>query len=139
MAALSIGGSSLSELKYVQLVSLAPGKPLLSLVEPNKINTLDYLTCPIMFKKWSNVKNEQVNNCFFLCVKVCLIHHFTFLAVFCGDPGTPAQGRREDQGFTYKSAVFFICNPPLVLVGSSRRLCQSGGMWSGIQPTCIGN
>ncbi|XP_067863040.1 CUB and sushi domain-containing protein 2 [Heptranchias perlo] len=57
--------------------------------------------------------------------------------VFCGDPGTPAQGRREDRGFTYKSAVFFTCNPPLILVGSSRRFCQSDGTWSGTQPTCI--
>lgn len=25
-----------------------------------------------------------------------------------------------------------------MLVGSSRRTCQADGMWSGVQPTCIG-
>ncbi|XP_019343511.2 CUB and sushi domain-containing protein 2 isoform X1 [Alligator mississippiensis] len=57
--------------------------------------------------------------------------------VFCGDPGIPAQGRREDRGFTYRSSVSFSCLAPLVLVGSARRFCQSDGMWSGTQPSCI--
>ncbi|POI27407.1 hypothetical protein CIB84_008843, partial [Bambusicola thoracicus] len=47
--------------------------------------------------------------------------------VFCGDPGIPAQGRREDRGFTYRSSVSFSCLAPLVLVGSARRFCQSDG------------
>uniref|UniRef100_A0A669EYE9 CUB and Sushi multiple domains 2 n=1 Tax=Oreochromis niloticus TaxID=8128 RepID=A0A669EYE9_ORENI len=57
--------------------------------------------------------------------------------VFCGDPGMPTQGRREDSGFTYLSSVSFFCDPPLVLVGSSRRYCQYDGTWSGTQPSCI--
>ncbi|XP_067112326.1 CUB and sushi domain-containing protein 2 [Osmerus mordax] len=57
--------------------------------------------------------------------------------VFCGDPGSPAQGRREDRGFTYLSSVSFSCYPPLVLVGSARRYCQYDGTWSGTQPSCI--
>ncbi|KAK0153135.1 CUB and sushi domain-containing protein 2 [Merluccius polli] len=57
--------------------------------------------------------------------------------VFCGDPGIPAQGRREDRGFTYLSSVSFICYAPLVLVGSIRRYCQYDGTWSGTQPSCI--
>uniref|UniRef100_A0AAZ3Q759 CUB and Sushi multiple domains 2 n=1 Tax=Oncorhynchus tshawytscha TaxID=74940 RepID=A0AAZ3Q759_ONCTS len=57
--------------------------------------------------------------------------------VFCGDPGVPAQGRREDRGFTYLSSVSFSCSPPLVLVGSARRYCQYDGIWSGTQPSCI--
>ncbi|XP_048681763.2 CUB and sushi domain-containing protein 2 isoform X3 [Caretta caretta] len=57
--------------------------------------------------------------------------------VFCGDPGTPAQSRREDRGFTYRSSVSFSCLSPLVLVGSARRFCQSDGTWSGTQPSCI--
>lgn len=59
-------------------------------------------------------------------------------AVFCGDPGVPARGRREDRGFSYRSSVSFSCQPPLVLVGSPRRFCQSDGTWSGTQPSCIG-
>nr|XP_033812744.1 CUB and sushi domain-containing protein 2 [Geotrypetes seraphini] len=57
--------------------------------------------------------------------------------VFCGDPGIPAQGRREDRGFSYRSSVSFFCPPPLLLVGSSRRFCQYDGTWSGTQPSCI--
>uniref|UniRef100_A0A8C8Z1K4 CUB and Sushi multiple domains 1 n=1 Tax=Prolemur simus TaxID=1328070 RepID=A0A8C8Z1K4_PROSS len=59
------------------------------------------------------------------------------LPVFCGDPGTPAEGRLSGKSFTYKSEVFFQCKPPFILVGSSRRLCQADGTWSGVQPTCI--
>lgn len=61
------------------------------------------------------------------------------LAVFCGDPGTPAEGRLTGRSFTYKSEVSFQCTPPFILVGSSRRTCQADGSWSGVQPTCIGN
>ncbi|XP_048671751.1 CUB and sushi domain-containing protein 2 isoform X3 [Marmota marmota marmota] len=57
--------------------------------------------------------------------------------VFCGDPGVPPRGRREDRGFSYRSSVSYSCHPPLVLVGSPRRFCQSDGTWSGTQPSCI--
>ncbi|XP_073482747.1 CUB and sushi domain-containing protein 1 [Aquarana catesbeiana] len=59
------------------------------------------------------------------------------LPMFCGDPGTPAEGRLNGKSFTYKSEVSFQCRPPFILVGSSRRICQSDGTWSGIQPICI--
>ncbi|KAF3825616.1 hypothetical protein GH733_005598 [Mirounga leonina] len=58
-------------------------------------------------------------------------------AVFCGDPGTPAEGRLSGKSFTYKAEVFFQCKSPFLLVGSSRRTCQADGTWSGTQPTCI--
>uniref|UniRef100_A0AAY4DRL0 CUB and Sushi multiple domains 2 n=1 Tax=Denticeps clupeoides TaxID=299321 RepID=A0AAY4DRL0_9TELE len=57
--------------------------------------------------------------------------------VFCGDPGIPAHGRREDRGFTYLSSVSYSCTSPLVLVGSPHRYCQYDGTWSGTQPSCI--
>ncbi|XP_034777574.2 CUB and sushi domain-containing protein 1-like [Acipenser ruthenus] len=59
------------------------------------------------------------------------------LPVLCGDPGTPAEGHLDGQTFTYRSEVSFHCRSPHILVGSSRRVCQSDGTWSGIQPTCI--
>ncbi|XP_069583000.1 CUB and sushi domain-containing protein 1 [Ranitomeya imitator] len=59
------------------------------------------------------------------------------LPVFCGDPGAPAEGRLIGRSFTYKSEVAYQCRPPFHLVGSSRRICQHDGTWSGIQPTCI--
>ncbi|MBN3320802.1 CSMD1 protein, partial [Atractosteus spatula] len=59
------------------------------------------------------------------------------LPVLCGDPGTPAEGHAEGKSFTYRSEVTFYCKGPYILVGSSRRVCQADGTWSGIQPTCI--
>ncbi|KAK2515249.1 hypothetical protein Q9233_014448 [Columba guinea] len=59
------------------------------------------------------------------------------LPKFCGDPGVPAQGKREGKSFIYQSEVSFSCNPPFILVGSSTRICQADGMWSGSSPRCI--
>ncbi|XP_034622788.1 CUB and sushi domain-containing protein 1-like [Trachemys scripta elegans] len=59
------------------------------------------------------------------------------LPAFCGDPGTPAEGRLNGKSFTYRSEVSFQCRPPFILIGSSRRVCQADSVWSGIQPTCI--
>uniref|UniRef100_A0A8C6YAA3 CUB and Sushi multiple domains 3 n=1 Tax=Naja naja TaxID=35670 RepID=A0A8C6YAA3_NAJNA len=59
------------------------------------------------------------------------------LPKFCGDPGIPAQGKREGKSFIYQSEVSFSCNLPFVLVGSSTRICQADGTWSGSSPRCI--
>uniref|UniRef100_A0A671WNK1 CUB and Sushi multiple domains 3 n=1 Tax=Sparus aurata TaxID=8175 RepID=A0A671WNK1_SPAAU len=58
-------------------------------------------------------------------------------AKFCGDPGTPVGGFREGRSFIYQSEVSFTCAPPLILVGTATRLCESDGTWSGTQPRCI--
>lgn len=70
-----------------------------------------------------------------------LVHFWSDLystAVLCGDPGTPAEGYMEGKQFTYRSEVIFYCRGPYILVGSSRRVCQDDGSWSGVQPTCVG-
>lgn len=67
-----------------------------------------------------------------VCVSVCT-------AKFCGDPGTPVGGFREGRSFIYQSEVSFTCAPPLILVGTATRLCESDGTWSGTQQRCIGN
>ncbi|XP_041921873.1 CUB and sushi domain-containing protein 1-like [Alosa sapidissima] len=59
------------------------------------------------------------------------------LPVLCGDPGTPAEGYMEGKQFTFRSEVTFYCRSPYILVGSSRRVCQDDGSWSGVQPTCV--
>ncbi|KAI4811495.1 hypothetical protein KUCAC02_014399, partial [Chaenocephalus aceratus] len=59
------------------------------------------------------------------------------LPKFCGDPGLPAKGRREGRSFIFKSEVAFSCSSPYVLVGSTARMCQEEGTWSGSQPRCI--
>uniref|UniRef100_A0A665U3Y9 CUB and Sushi multiple domains 3a n=1 Tax=Echeneis naucrates TaxID=173247 RepID=A0A665U3Y9_ECHNA len=59
------------------------------------------------------------------------------LPKFCGDPGTPARGRREGRSFIFKSEVMFSCSAPYMLVGSTTRMCKEDGTWSGSQPRCI--
>ncbi|KAA8591557.1 hypothetical protein FQN60_016931, partial [Etheostoma spectabile] len=59
------------------------------------------------------------------------------LPKFCGDPGMPAKGRREGRSFIFKSEVVFSCSTPYMLVGSTTRMCQEDGTWSGSQPRCI--
>uniref|UniRef100_A0A3Q2Q9C4 CUB and Sushi multiple domains 3 n=1 Tax=Fundulus heteroclitus TaxID=8078 RepID=A0A3Q2Q9C4_FUNHE len=59
------------------------------------------------------------------------------LPKFCGDPGVPSKGRRDGRSFIFKSEVTFSCSAPYVLVGSTTRICQEDGTWSGSQPRCI--
>ncbi|KAG9478625.1 hypothetical protein GDO78_012335 [Eleutherodactylus coqui] len=59
------------------------------------------------------------------------------LPKFCGDPGIPANGKREGKSFIFQSEVSFMCNPSHILVGSSTRICQADGTWSGSPPRCI--
>ncbi|XP_073535892.1 CUB and sushi domain-containing protein 3 isoform X7 [Phyllobates terribilis] len=59
------------------------------------------------------------------------------LPKFCGDPGIPANGKREGKSFIFQSEVSFICNPSFILVGSGTRVCQADGTWSGSPPRCI--
>uniref|UniRef100_A0A3Q3J783 CUB and Sushi multiple domains 3a n=1 Tax=Monopterus albus TaxID=43700 RepID=A0A3Q3J783_MONAL len=66
------------------------------------------------------------------CVIMCVS-----AAKFCGDPGIPVGGFREGRSFIYQSEVSFSCAPPLILVGTATRLCESDGTWSGTQPRCI--
>jgi hypothetical protein len=60
------------------------------------------------------------------------------VAKFCGDPGVPAYGSREGRSFIYQSEVLFSCTAPYLPVGSTTRMCQADGSWSGFQPRCIG-
>nr|DBA24038.1 TPA: hypothetical protein GDO54_011744 [Pyxicephalus adspersus] len=59
------------------------------------------------------------------------------LPKFCGEPGIPANGKREGKSFIYQSEVSFLCSPPYILVGSGTRICQADGTWSGSPPRCI--
>uniref|UniRef100_A0A1A8B6K6 CUB and Sushi multiple domains 3 n=1 Tax=Nothobranchius furzeri TaxID=105023 RepID=A0A1A8B6K6_NOTFU len=59
------------------------------------------------------------------------------LPKFCGDPGVPGRGKRDGRSFIFKSEVTFSCSAPYMLVGSSTRMCQEDGSWSGSQPRCI--
>ena len=59
-----------------------------------------------------------------------------FLVVSCDDTGTPTNGVRYGNTFTYLSTVVLECDPQYKLVGDHTRTCQADGSWTGTQPTC---
>ena len=61
-----------------------------------------------------------------------------FSVVNCGDPGTPDNGVRYGDVFTFLSTVLLECDPQYKLVGDLTRTCQADGSWTGSQPICEG-
>jgi hypothetical protein len=75
----------------------------------------------------------------------------------CGDPGTPANGQKIDSNYTFPNSLRYVCDRGFRLgsnytfpnslryvcdrgfrlVGSSRRDCQTNGLWSGTSASCI--
>ena len=62
----------------------------------------------------------------------------SFVVVNCGDPGTPANGVRYGDLFTYKNTILLECDPQYKLAGDLTRTCKADGSWTGSQPTCQG-
>ncbi|KAG2464901.1 CSMD1 protein, partial [Polypterus senegalus] len=58
------------------------------------------------------------------------------LSGYCGDPGSPAHGNREESDLKVRSKVRFTCDTGYILHGSSERMCFPNGTWSGRQPEC---
>ena len=54
----------------------------------------------------------------------------------CADPGIPAGASRTGNIFGIDDTVKYSCNGNLFLVGSSERLCQENGQWTGKEPAC---
>ena len=67
----------------------------------------------------------------------CILFLF-FLAVGCGDPGTPTNGQRNLSSTTYNSVVTYTCDVGYTLQGSNSRECLYTGQWKGNVPLCIG-
>ena len=61
-----------------------------------------------------------------------------YLAVDCGDPGTPTSGQRNLSSTTYNSVVTYTCDVGYTLQGSNSRKCLYTGQWKGSLPQCIG-
>ena len=61
---------------------------------------------------------------------------FVLPAIICRDPGTPRNGAREGDSFTYLSEVVFSCDPGYELTGSRRRTCRVDRTWSGSPAAC---
>lgn len=54
----------------------------------------------------------------------------------CADPGIPAGASRAGNMFGIDDKVTYSCNSNLFLVGSSERVCQENGQWTGMEPEC---
>ena len=81
---------------------------------------------------------------FFDIIKVSLFLYFMFcllllfVAVSCGEPSDVPNSIRTGTSFTFGSSVHYQCNTGYYISGSSDRMCQSSGTWSGQAPLCNG-
>ena len=73
----------------------------------------------------TSVLNDMNAHC------MCMLH-------FTGCERLPgiSNGRVDLSGRTVGSTATYTCNQGFVLVGSSTRICQSNGQWSGSEPSC---
>nr|XP_054756124.1 CUB and sushi domain-containing protein 3-like isoform X2 [Lytechinus pictus] len=56
----------------------------------------------------------------------------------CSDPGSPTNGRANENDFSHGAEVSFTCNANFTLMGQSSISCNNGS-WSGNVPTCNEN
>ncbi len=64
---------------------------------------------------------------------------FSLLAVDCGQPGSPVNGRVETpDGTTLGAKAWYYCSDGYVLIGSEFRTCQGNGEWNPEIPECRG-
>lgn len=61
---------------------------------------------------------------------------FSYLAGHCLNPGIPIGGRKEGSQYRIEYRVSYTCDRGLILFGSSERICQESGSWSGSEPEC---
>uniref|UniRef100_A0A1A8CQQ0 C3/C5 convertase n=1 Tax=Nothobranchius kadleci TaxID=1051664 RepID=A0A1A8CQQ0_NOTKA len=54
----------------------------------------------------------------------------------CPDPGIPPGASRLGSMFGIDDKVKYACNGKMFLVGSSERVCQENGQWTGKEPEC---
>ena len=63
----------------------------------------------------------------------------TIIAVECGDPGKPTNGRQiVKKGYVYGGSVKFVCDKNYTLVGADVIYCQANRSWSSSVPRCLG-
>ena len=81
------------------------------------------LVCALSFSSFLQQNYDAVS---FKAIKRCVIL------------SNPANGRVRQNGVLVGSQATYICDRGFTLVGSSGRICQANGQWSGEAPICKG-
>ena len=68
----------------------------------------------------------------------CELFYHLFLAVDCGLLSVPMNGSSSGNSTVFPNNVLFNCDLGFILNGSSSRMCQANGTWSGLSVTCVG-
>ena len=63
-------------------------------------------------------------------------HAPIFIGVDCSTPKQLRDGTVSYDGTGYNMVVVYKCDEGYSLIGSSTRVCQSSGEWSGEEPFC---
>ena len=66
---------------------------------------------------------------------ISLSHSYS-IDVYCTIPKQLHDGTLSYDGTRYNMVVVYKCDEGYVLIGSSTRVCQSSGKWSGVEPFC---
>jgi len=63
---------------------------------------------------------------------------YSLLAVDCGPLSDPINGSSYGDSTVFPNSVLFKCDAGFNLNGSSARMCQANGTWSGLAAACVG-
>ena len=88
-----------------------------------------HLVCFKIFINFINRDNNSRMESFHFLVP--LIITYTFLPADCGTLPQPANGMVRQNGKLQGSVANYTCDTGYGLVGSSPRVCQDDGTWSG--------
>ena len=78
-------------------------------------------------------------SCFILsCLDVHTVSFCFLVAVDCGPLSVPTNGSSFGDSTVFLNNVIFKCDPGFNLNGSSTRMCQANGTWSGLAALCVG-
>ena len=127
----------ISELALEQLHIASP-PIVLQYFQSNWKTTVHHVRSHFPYKQSrAHVPGNALYSMSILMLILCLFL-YTYLAVDCGDPGTPTNGQRNFSSTTYNSVVTYTCDVGYTLQGSNSRNCLYTGQWKGSVPHCIG-
>lgn len=132
----------------VQLAN--PTNGLVSQPKPTLVGSEAVYTCNFGFRLSGSSKlvcrsNGRYSDAPPTCIRKCWRDHYTIIhcsntvAIVCGKLSNPINGAvtQENPPLVGTKAIY-TCRKGFVLVGSSRRICQNNGRYSGSAPNCDG-